>query len=489
MPASLSEIARALPGSPSHTGDAMITDVTHDSRSVGPGTLFVAIPGASHDGHDFVPAAIEAGAAAIMVERPLGTSVPEIVVDDARVSMAYAANTVHGSPDRNLTLLGVTGTNGKTTVVHMCRAVWVSSHIPYATIGTLGARINDQMLELGRTTPEASDLQRLLATMRDQGVESVAMEVSSHALDLHRVDAMLFDVVGFTNLSQDHLDFHGSMDAYFASKLALFDPARATVGVVNVDDAYGARLAEQTSLDIVTVGVGGDVSIVDAVSGEGGSHVTIVTPWGSGRLRVPLVGAFNVSNALVTVGMLGASGVGLDAICEGIGELDPIAGRMERVNPGGEPAVYVDYAHTPEAIASVLEAASAFAKGRLIAVVGAAGDRDSRKREAMGAAAASRADLTIVTTDNPRSEDPETIASVVRRGAEAVGRGAVRSIIDRRGAISTAIETARAGDVVLILGKGHEQGQEVKGVVRPFDDRTVAADFLDVPWPPEAEGA
>lgn len=488
MSATLEQIVGAIPGKAASTGTADISDVTHDSRRAGPGTLFVAIPGSAVDGHEFVASAIEQGASAIMVERPTGSSIPAIIVDDARAAMAYAANVVHGMPDRDLTLLGVTGTNGKTTVVHMCRAVWRAMGEPHAAVGTLGARINDQTLELGHTTPEASDLQRLLASMRDQGVESVAMEVSSHALDLHRVDAMNFDVVGFTNLSQDHLDFHGTMDAYFDSKKALFDPARASRGVINIDDRYGEILAASTALEVITVGADADVRVVDAVSSGSGSHMTVTTPWGTGRMNLPLVGAFNVTNALVATGMLGAAGVDIGAICEGMATLEPISGRMERVNPGGEPAVYVDYAHTPDAIASVLDAAAAFAKGRLIAVVGAAGDRDPKKREAMGAAAASRSDVTIVTTDNPRSEDPETIASVVRRGAEAVGRGAVRSIIDRRVAIETAIEGARAGDVVLILGKGHEQGQEVKGVIRPFDDRQVAAGVLGVPWPAEDDG-
>lgn len=486
MPATLHEMAASAPGVVAVVGpDVTISDLTHNSQDISKGSAFVAIRGVRFDAHRFVGDAVAAGASALVVQEPVETSVPHIVVEDTRRSMAYMARAVHGFPDRSMSIVGITGTNGKTTVAHMCEAGWIAADRASGVIGTLGARYLGTPVPLARTTPESSDLQRLLGTMRDDGVDSVAMEVSSHALDLHRADAVAFTSAGFTNLSQDHLDFHGTMEEYFASKAKLFSHERTQSAVINLDDAYGPRLAAQTDLPVVTVSIRGstngdraDITASDLVSSEAGTSFTLHTPSGSEAVELPIVGSFNVSNALVAVGLLLQDRVEIAHIVEGLGGLSTISGRMEIV-PGDHPfTVVVDYAHTPDAISAVLSSARAVTRAGLIVVVGAGGDRDQDKRSLMGAAAARFSDLTIVTTDNPRGEEPGAIASEVARGAEAAGRSRVTTVLDREEAIETAIDLAEPGDVVMILGRGHERGQEVAGTVVPFDDVDVAAKAL-----------
>lgn len=487
MPATLHEIAAEAPGVVAVVGpDVTVSDLTHNSHDIVGGSVFVAIRGARIDAHRFIGDAVAAGAAAVVTEEPVEIDVPHIVVEDTRRSMAPMARAVHGFPDRSMSILGITGTNGKTTVAHMCEAAWISAGRSSGVIGTLGARYLGTPVPLSRTTPESSDLQRLLGSMRDDGVESVAMEVSSHALELHRADAIDFTSAGFTNLSQDHLDFHGTMDEYFASKAKLFTRERTRSAVVNIDDAFGARLVRRAGVPCVTVSIaqGGsagqtDIAATGLAMSETGTSFTLHTPVGSARVLLPIVGSFNVSNALVAVGLLIEDDVELGSIVEGLGSLAAISGRMQVV-PSDHPfTVVVDYAHTPDAISAVLASARRVAPARLIVVVGAGGDRDQDKRALMGSAAARFADLTVITTDNPRSEDPAAIASEVARGAETAGRSKVTTILDRRDAIWYATGAAEPNDVVMILGKGHERGQEIAGAVVPFDDVEVATAALE----------
>jgi UDP-N-acetylmuramoyl-L-alanyl-D-glutamate--2,6-diaminopimelate ligase len=479
MAATLSEVAAAAPGVRACIGDAVVTDVTHDSRSVGPGSLFVAIRGATTDGHRFLDQAVASGASAIAVDTPIDLDIPTIIVTDTRWAMASMARTVHGAPDRDLTILGITGTNGKTTVVHLCEAVWRQRGASSGILGTLGARYGDTPIDLGHTTPESSDLQRVLAGMRDDGIREVAMEVSSHALALHRVDDVAFAAVGFTNLTQDHLDFHGTMEAYFTAKASLFDPARTRHAVVNVDDEHGRRLVGNVpSTTTVSIGGSADLVALDLELTPRGSTFVVRGDGAPKRFEIPIAGAFNVSNALVATGLLRAIGEPMDTISSGMATLAPIPGRMEVVPHDGDFSVVVDYAHTPDAVTSVLSSTRRSAPGRVIAVLGAGGDRDQDKRALMGAAAARFADLTVVTTDNPRSEDAGVIASEVARGAEVGGRSDVRTILDRRAAMEWAIDAAQTGDVVMILGRGHERDQDFGDEVIPFRDADVAAEIL-----------
>ncbi len=480
--ATLGEIAAALRDVTSVTEPHVIVrSVTHDSRKVVPGSLFVAITGATSDGHQFIESAVRAGAVAVLAERPTDADVGCIIVPDSRAAMAWAARAVYGNPDEDLTIVGITGTNGKTTVSHMCESIWRCAGWKSGVIGTLGARIDGQPVALERTTPESSDLQELLASMRDVGVDVVAMEVSSHAMELHRADAVSFDAVAFTNLSQDHLDFHGDMAAYFAAKAALFDTDRALRGIINIDDAYGRRLAEMSTVPGVTVGESADADFrfVDVAGTSEGTRFVLEYDDRRVALAIPVIGAFNVANATLAAAIAISLDTPIDAITRGLASLPVVDGRMEVIEHSGPFTVIVDYAHSPGAISEVLQAARSVAVGKVIAVIGAAGDRDRDKRALMGAAAVRFADLVIITSDNPRSEDPEVIAGEVQRGADTTPGANAVTVIERGEAISVALEAAEPGDIVLILGKGHEQGIERLGVTEPFDDRTAARAALD----------
>lgn len=460
--------------------DVVVSEITHDSRQVREGTLFVAIRGELHDGHRFVRDAVERGAAAALVESRLDVDLPQIVVPSTRVAMAPAARAVFGAPDESLMIAGVTGTNGKTTVTHLLESILRRSGVKTGVIGTLGARIDSDSIPIARTTPEATDLQRLLATMRDAGCTIVLMEVSSHAIELHRSDAITFSVVGFTNLSQDHLDFHGDMEAYFEVKKRIFDPSVTRSAVVNVDDSWGAALASGIEVDFIPVSVSGPAAIVAGhVGGTAtGTRFDLEVERSTRSVSLPLVGAFNVSNALVASGMAMALGIEPDAIAEGLSSAPPIAGRMEIIGHDGPFTVIVDYAHTPDAIAAVLGSLRTITSGRILALVGAGGDRDKEKRSIMGATAARLSDITIITTDNPRSEDPAAIAQEVKRGAVAQPNTHVEVVLDRKAAIEAAVSRAAPGDVVVILGKGHEQGQDIGSEILPFDDLSEARESL-----------
>ncbi|MEX0831248.1 MAG: UDP-N-acetylmuramoyl-L-alanyl-D-glutamate--2,6-diaminopimelate ligase [Nitriliruptoraceae bacterium] len=486
MTSTLSQILARLDTAELRGSDPALDDVTHDSRSVADGALFCAIPGDQHDGHDFAGDAVKAGASALMVERWLDLAVPQLRVPSVRQAMAHAAAVVHGDPTRQVRLIGVTGTNGKTTVSYLVEAALAASGHGVGVIGTVEARVHGEPLGGTRTTPESTDLQRLVAMMRARGADSVVVEVSSHGLDLHRVDACEFDVAVFTNLSQDHLDWHGSMEAYFAAKRRLFDSELSARAVINIDDDWGRRLAADVGVDVVTVGrANADVTIRAVRTTSGGSEVDLSTPWGEVGLSTSLAGVFNVDNAVLAYVAAVVSGIDATAAAAGIAACGGAPGRMERVDAGQGFEVFVDYAHTPAALSGVVFTGRALTSpngqkpGRVIVVAGAGGERDRDKRPAMGMALAD-ADVVILTSDNPRSEDPEAILAALAGGvaARTERHPEVHTVEDRRQAIALALEQAAVGDVVIIAGKGHETTQQIGDQTVEFDDRVVAATLL-----------
>ncbi|HLU53498.1 MAG TPA: UDP-N-acetylmuramoyl-L-alanyl-D-glutamate--2,6-diaminopimelate ligase [Acidimicrobiia bacterium] len=467
-------------------GDPTVTvrDVTHDSRQAGPGTMFAAVVGSRADGHDFVEAAVGAGSPAVLVQRECPTDATQLVVEDVREAMGPVAAEVHGHPSRRLSLVGVTGTNGKTTVTHMVEAIGIAAGRQAGLIGTVHTRVGSNSIPNTRTTPEATDFQRLLATMVRMGAEIVSAEVSSHALAMHRVEAARFAVAAFTNLSQDHLDFHGDMESYFLAKARLFEPDLSERAVVWVDDPAGERLTRSMTIPYLTVGADAEVTARNRRVGVDGSRFVLATPEGEVDVELPLGGDFNIDNALIAAGCALSLSIPLESIAAGLRDFRGVPGRFEVVSGDATVTVLVDYAHTPASIANAIASVRETGRGewvsdggtrRLIVVFGAGGDRDRAKRPQMGWEAMA-ADEVIVTSDNPRSEPPEAIIEEVVSGVDDPSR--VRRLVDRREAIGAAIEMARDGDVVLILGRGHERGQEVQGRILPFDDRLVAREAL-----------
>lgn len=468
------ELARLAGGrlaGPPEGLDRLIGEVTHDSRQAGPGCLFVAIRGAVADGHDFLAEAVAAGAPAVCVDHRADSGVPEIVVDDTRAALGPLAAAVHGDPSADMKVIGITGTNGKTTVAHYIGSIGTSAGITTGVIGTIHTKLGDRAIEAVRTTPEASDFQRLLADMRDQGAGIVAVEVSSHGLELGRVAATRFAVAAFTNLSRDHLDFHRDMDSYLAAKRRLFEEYEVGLAVFNVDDPAGQVMAAGYRGEMLIVGTDGDIRAGHMRSIAGGTVFTLETPWGSVDVSAPVVGAFNVDNALLAAACCLGAGIELDTVAGGLETLSGVPGRFEVVSGDDPILVVVDYAHTPAGITNAIDAARGLGRGNVIALVGAGGDRDRAKRPLMGQAV-SAADVAIVTSDNPRSESPETIARSVLEGVSL--QTPVVYELDRRAAIARAISAADDGDVVLILGRGHEPMQEIGGERLPFDDRVVS---------------
>jgi len=448
-----------------------ITDLAFDNREAGPGTLFFAVAGFTRDGHDFAPDAVERGAGALVVERPLELLVPQVQVDDVRAAMGPIAARFHGDPTAALAVAGVTGTNGKTTSCFLIRELLEAGGVQTALLGTVKAVIGGQETTLQRTTPEAIELQAAFARMRDAGDQACAMEASSHALALHRVDAIHWAAALFTNLTQDHLDFHPTMEDYFLAKRRLFEVCEG-VRVVNVDDPYGRRLAQDFP-DAVTFAIDHDADLraTDVRSTLTGSTFRL----DGTELRTPLPGRFNVANVLGAIAVARALGVDDATIAQALRAAGRVPGRFEPVDEGQGFAVLVDYAHTPDSLENVLRAARELTSGRVIVTFGAGGDRDTAKRPLMGRAAAEGADVVIVTSDNPRSEDPQAIVAQILAGIDR----AVEVELDRARAIARAVGTARDGDVVVIAGKGHEQGQEFEGGRKlPFDDVTVAREAL-----------
>ena len=471
-PISLSALVDAVPDAEPRGDTALsILDVAYDSRTVATGALFCCVPGESADGHDFARSALDAGAAALVVERWLEMPATQVLVPSVRAAMGPIAARAFRDPATAMTMLGVTGTNGKTTTTYLLEAIARRAGVRPGMIGTTGARLDGEPLPLERTTPEAPDLHRLLARMRDEGVGLVAMEVSSHALEQHRTDGVVYDAVAFTNLSQDHLDYHDSMERYFEAKAALFTERRARRGTVNADDAWARRLLVSPEIPLSTFAVDTDADLraVDIeVSASGISFQA-----GGLELRSSLRGAFNVSNCLAAIALSRDVDLPDEAIVTGIADVGEVPGRVEPIDEGQEFLVVVDYAHTPDSILGVLQATRPLATGRLIVVFGCGGDRDRAKRPLMGRAATSTADLTIVTSDNPRSEDPLEIIAAIEPGA-IEGGGDYRIEPDRRAAIAMALAEAAPGDAVVIAGRGHEPHQEIADRTLEFDDREVA---------------
>ncbi|HWD85101.1 MAG TPA: UDP-N-acetylmuramoyl-L-alanyl-D-glutamate--2,6-diaminopimelate ligase [Solirubrobacteraceae bacterium] len=465
--------ANALP-------DVDISGLAYDNRAVDPGTLFFCVRGFTRDGHDFAAEAVDRGAVAVVVDHRLDLSVPQVVVSDVRAAMAPTAAAFYGDPTSDLHVAGVTGTNGKTTTAYLIRGLLETDGCQTGLLGTVTSIIGGHEHPVQRTTPEAIDLQRTFREMLDGGDGACAMEVSSHALELHRADAIHFAVAVFTNLTQDHLDFHQTMEDYFQAKRRLFTDMEPAASVINVDDEHGRRLAAELA-DPITFGIDADQADYRATDIETSLQQTnfvIHTPDGNHPVESPLRGRFNVLNVVGAVAAARAMGVPLDTALSAIRSARQVPGRFQTVDEGQPFAVLVDYAHTPDSLENVLKAARPLADGSLRVVFGAGGDRDRGKRPLMGEIAARLADDVIVTSDNPRSEDPEAIIEEILAGTDRP----VQHDPDRRRAIQQAIVSAGPGDVVVIAGKGHEQGQEFEnGRKIPFDDVAVAREALRQP--------
>jgi UDP-N-acetylmuramoyl-L-alanyl-D-glutamate--2,6-diaminopimelate ligase len=461
-------------------GDVEVVEATHDSREVRPGYLYCAIPGARHDGHDFASEALDRGARALLVERRLDLDVAQAVVPSVRRAIGPVAARLHGHPSDRLVVVGVTGTNGKTTTCYLLEAAFGRCAVGTGVIGTIETRIHGAPAAGLRTTPEGTDLQRLLRTMFARGVDAVAMEASSHGLDQHRIDGTRFAVAVFTNLSQDHLDYHGTLESYFAAKARLFTPDLSERAIVCVDDDWGRRLARETTIPVTTFGRSeqAEVRVVDVGSGLSGTRCRLVGDGPTVVLRTRLVGEHNALNVAAAYLAATRAGFDPDAVVAGLAACEGVPGRLEPVERGQPFAVLVDYAHTPDALERIIATARDLVgrDGRVHVVVGCGGARARDKRPAMGRIAAS-ADRAVLTSDNPRSEDPARILADVAGGA---GSGADVSVeIDRRQAIEIDLKGAADGDVVLIARKGHETTQEFAERVVPFDDRAVAAEALE----------
>ncbi|MCZ4500533.1 MAG: UDP-N-acetylmuramoylalanyl-D-glutamate--2,6-diaminopimelate ligase [Marmoricola sp.] len=466
---------------------AVVTGLSLSSQRVVPGDLYAALPGSRVHGATYGPDAVGGGAVAVLTDEAglpqvVGLGVPVLVHDDLRPLLGALAALVYGDPAADLTLMAVTGTQGKTTTTRLLEAALEQAGITAAVVGTVGTRIAGQDVETSLTTPEAPDLHALFAVMREQQVRGCAMEVSSHALVMGRVDGVLFDAAAFVNLGRDHLDFHADVEDYFAAKASLFTPERARRGLTNIDDEFGRRLAAAATIPMRTFSpAGGDADwrAEDVVLRPEGSSFTVVAPDGA-RIpaRVPLTGAFNVANALCAIALAAEAGFDPVAVAVGLAASGGVPGRLERIDAGQDFLAVVDYAHKPDALVAALAALRPLTAGRLILVLGAGGDRDTGKRPLMGEIGARDADVLVVTDDNPRSEDPATIRAAVLAGTDLVAaadRAIVIEVGDRRDAIGRAVALAAPGDTVLVAGKGHETGQEIgtgqDRVLHPFDDR------------------
>ena len=473
----LSKIAEEL-----HVGvperDTNITDIAYDSRKVTQGALFCCIRGEVTDGHRYARQAVEKGAAALIVEERLPLDVPQLIVTDGREAMARSAACFFGHPERKMTMLAVTGTNGKTSTTYMVKAVAEEAGLKVGLIGTIHNLIGDEVIQTERTTPESVDLFRLLSYMAEKGVELVIMEVSSSALAQNRVAGIKFKAALFTNLSQDHLDYHKTFEAYMAAKKKLFYQTELTI--VNDDDPAAAYMSEGLPCPVWTMGIykGGDFYAKSIEITTAGASFHLFTPKGDGRVNLHISGLFSVYNAMGTAALMVAAGVNVNTIRKGLEKLQCVAGRLQAADTFGRPyAVYVDYAHTPDALQNVLTTARGFAKNRLICVFGCGGDRDHGKRPIMGEISGNHADFTVITSDNPRTEDPMAIIQAIEEG---VRRTAAPYIVieDRQQAIEYALDNAQAGDVIVVAGKGHETYQEVNGVKHHFDDREIVENYL-----------
>jgi UDP-N-acetylmuramoyl-L-alanyl-D-glutamate--2,6-diaminopimelate ligase len=460
-------------------GATVVSGIAYRSDAVMPGDAFFCIPGFRSDGHDYADEAVARGAAALVCERSLDLGVPAVVVTDARRALALASARFYGEPTASLVVAGITGTNGKTTTTYLLDSIMRCGGHTTGLIGTVETRIRGERLASARTTPESADLQSLFARMVVAGVETVSMEVSSHAIHLHRTDGVRFAVAAFTNLTQDHLDFHRDLEEYWAVKRSLFTRDDVARRVVNIDDPRGMELAAGLP-SVLTVGRAGEAAIraIDEVPGPVSTGFTLTTPLGSARLVLPLAGEYNVSNALVAVGCAIALGVPLATIVEGLEAAPQVPGRLERIDEGQPFTVLVDYAHTPDSLAKAIAAVRAVTPGRVITVFGCGGDRDHEKRPLMGLQAGHGSDMVVITSDNPRSEDPVGIILQIEDGIRATDTPYFTEV-DRRAGIARALAVANPGDAVLIAGKGHEDYQIFADRTIHFDDREVAREELN----------
>lgn len=467
---------------PSHSPDLLITGICSDSREIEPGDLFIALPGLRSHGCAFLKTAVERGARAVLTDQQgdeiassiygaSSNSIPRLVVPKPRSICGPISSWFYDHPSRSLFLAGITGTNGKTTTTYLLEQIWEYARHKSGLIGTIAIRFADREIVATHTTPESDELQRILAAMRETGARSVAMEVSSHALSQERVNGIHFSVVGFTNLTQDHLDYHGDMESYYRAKRSLFTHEYAEKSIISIDSEYGRRLWNETEINKISISTTGraDWQIERLIEDQDGCEISIRGPGGVAiESRFNLIGRHNLENLLLAVACSFESGVDPLVISSALPHLVGAPGRLERVQGPGYSAL-IDYAHTPDAVARVLNTVKERSVGRVIALLGCGGDRDTSKRRAMGRALNEGADIPIFTSDNPRSEDPNEIIKEMIDGLQL--KSSAEIIVDRRAAIKRALEIARPGDLVLILGKGHEAGQEIKGEILPFSDR------------------
>ncbi len=461
------------------SGDIEVSRIEYDSRRVRPGEIFSCVVGTFMDGHDFAESAVKNGAAALIVERELPIPVPQIIAKNSRRAMAELAMKLYDYPAKKLRIIGVTGTNGKTTTTYMLKSIAEKCGLKVGLIGTIRNIIGDRVISTQRTTPESTELQEILAEMYKEKVDLVVMEVSSHSLDQERVYGIEFEIGGFTNLTQDHLDYHKTFENYLAAKRKLFE--RSAFAVVNADDPHSAMLLEGLDIPRMTYGVRepADIFAKDIEICVRDVEFDMTTPAGSTHITVPIPGLFNVFNAMLAVGISLRLGFPLDKISEGLASVAGVTGRMESLDTTGFPfSVILDFAHTPDGLINLLTSVREFAKGRVISVFGCGGDRDHAKRPIMGEAAGRYSDFCVVTSDNPRTEEP---MSIIRSVLTGVDKTAVKYVVieNRREAIRYALTHAKKNDVVVLAGKGHETYQEINGVKHPFDEKVVVAELLN----------
>ncbi|MDL2217856.1 UDP-N-acetylmuramoyl-L-alanyl-D-glutamate--2,6-diaminopimelate ligase [Christensenellaceae bacterium OttesenSCG-928-M15] len=459
--------------------DLSIASIEYDSRKAKPGCLFSCIVGTFSDGHDYAAQAVKNGAAALLVEREMPFDVPQVIVSNTRIAMAEMAAEFYDHPERGMRFVGITGTNGKTTSTYMLKAIAERAGKSVGLIGTIRNMINDKMVEAEHTTPESVDLYKLLREMNDAGVELVVMEVSSHSLDQHRVHGLTFDVAEFTNLTQDHLDYHKTFENYLAAKKKLFTHCRHAV--INVDDPYANAIMEGLTMPVTTFGIRerADIYATDIDITTRGVLFDLGFSGGVTRINIPIPGLFSVFNAIGAVAVALALRIPMEHIKSGLEDMQSVSGRLEPLNTGGrEFSVFVDYAHTPDALENVLKTVKGFAKGRIITVFGCGGDRDRAKRPIMGEVAGRYSDQLVVTSDNPRTEDPYEILEAIEEGVKKSGCAFI-TIEQRKEAIRHALRIAKENDVIVIAGKGHENYQEINGVKHHFDDKETVLELLE----------
>ena len=458
----------------------VISGVSINAQKVVPGDLFIAFAGANTHGISYLEQAISNGAVAVLSDKKIEASIPSFIHPKPREIVGAISAWLYGHPFESLKAVGITGTNGKTTTANLVKQIWQLNSIKSGLIGTLGVEIADDKLESARTTPEADDLQAIAAAMVEQGCKNLVMEVSSHAIDQGRIKGAKYEVVAFSNLTQDHLDYHLSMENYFQAKANLFATEYAKAAVINIDDSYGKKLSKQVKIPVVTVSrkeSTADLYLAKAEIKNGLYQVEIKSK--SGEIlseNFALLGDYNLDNLLLAVAIVSSAGLSLDKIAPTISKLQSVPGRLESVNAGQKFTALVDYAHTPDAVERVIATVKSATSGKIIGVLGCGGDRDASKRSLMGHALFNGCDLAIFTSDNPRSESAEAILKQMTAGIDLGKKGLVE--IDRKSAINLAVENAQSGDVVLLMGKGHESGQEVNSVVTPFDDRVELAESI-----------